>query len=115
MEQGQAFKLGVAYLLAFVLYVLSGALGGNYYSLLVLLPLCMVPVPGLMCGSSEGVGLAFGHFLEAFLWSGVFAIPAIMNHTGTIDSTSLYYAMAANVVMLGTRTKHEMMAAEGGF
>jgi len=98
--------------IGFLLVILSSALYGNYYPLLVVATYVVAPLPNWICGraanpedfmESSGSGIVdFGRFLTGFLVVMGIALPSLLAHCAIISTSAMVMSIIGGLLIYGT-------------
>jgi len=115
MTAGLKTIIALSFVLAvgFLLVILSCALFGKYYPLLVVATYVLAPVPNWICGrcanpddfGTDGSGnalLDFGKFMTGFLVVMGIALPAVLAHSAIIGVPAMTMCIIGGLLIYGT-------------
>ncbi|KAJ2379355.1 Vacuolar protein sorting-associated protein 55 [Coemansia sp. RSA 2607] len=103
--------LSVCLAAGFLLSILSCALYGNWWPLIVVFTYALAPLPNAVFGgyvSSDPLAdvsssvADFGRFLTSMLVVSGFALPVVLAHSGIITSTAMVMSVVGGVLVYGT-------------
>ncbi|KAH0610603.1 uncharacterized protein H6S33_012130 [Morchella sextelata] len=113
-----AFVLAIGFLLV----ILSSALYGNYFPLLVVATYCIAPLPNAICScwsnpddfmdSTGRLGLDLGRFLTGFFVVMGIALPAALAHSGIIQVSAMVMSIIGGLLIYGTIISFTMFFQE---
>ncbi|KAH8152586.1 uncharacterized protein LAJ45_03427 [Morchella importuna] len=106
--------------IGFLLVILSSALFGNYFPLLVVATYCLAPLPNAVCSrwsnpddfESTGPGLDLGRFLTGFFVVMGIALPAALAHSGIIQVSAMVMSILGGLLIYGTIISFTMFFQE---
>ncbi|KAJ1743571.1 Vacuolar protein sorting-associated protein 55 [Coemansia sp. RSA 1086] len=103
--------LSICLAAGFLLSILSCALYGNWWPLLVVFTYALAPLPNAIFGRyvtsdpladvSSSVA-DFGRFMTAVLVVSGFGLPVVLSHAGIITSMAMYMSIIGGVLVYGT-------------
>ncbi|CUS08378.1 unnamed protein product [Tuber aestivum] len=108
--------IALSFILAigFLLVILSSALFGNYFPLLVVANYVLTPLPNAICGRASSSSSIFsdgaesssvvdlGRFLTGFLVVMGIALPGVLAHSGIITVPAMAMAVVGGLLIYGT-------------
>ncbi|KAJ2427254.1 Vacuolar protein sorting-associated protein 55 [Coemansia sp. RSA 2524] len=110
-SQYRIVGLSVCLAAGFLLSILSCALYGNWWPLLVVFTYAIAPLPNAIFGQyvsadpladvSSSVA-DFGRFLTSVLVVSGFGLPVVLSHAGIITSMAMFMSISGGVLVYGT-------------
>ncbi|KAI9802795.1 MAG: Vacuolar protein sorting-associated protein 55 [Piccolia ochrophora] len=124
MAAGMKTIIALSFVLAigFLLVILSSALWKNYFPLLVVATYVIAPLPNWICGRCanpddfmDNAGNAiidFGRFATGFLVIMGVALPALLAHSGIIETSAMVMSIIGGLLIYGTIISFTMFFQE---